>query len=88
MLYVYICAHKDIKITVMEKLKTDAKALSDYLSTLTRNEKRVALDKLEAGCLVPRYTIYNWLRGFARIPKLHKIKIEEIIGQKIFDEFL
>lgn len=72
----------------MEKLKTDAKALSDYLSTLSANEKRVTLDNLENGCRVPRYTLYNWARGLARIPELHKSKIEEIIGHKIFIDVL
>lgn len=68
----------------MEKLKKDSEALSCYLSTLTPNERRVVFDKLEIGCMVPRYTIYNWVRGLARIPELHKCKIEEIIGQKVF----
>lgn len=72
----------------MKKIKTDSQQLNDFLSSLSHNEKRVVIDNLCAGCLVPRYTIHNWARGLARIPALHKCKIEEIIGHEIFDKEL
>lgn len=85
---IFTFAVVNIQINVMKKIKTDSKALSSYLANLTPNEKRITLDKLEDGCKVPRYTLYNWARGLARIPELHKSKIEEIIGCKIFVDVL
>jgi hypothetical protein len=38
--------------------------------------------------MVPRHTIRNWYRGLVRIPALYKLKIEEIIGQEIFDRVI
>ena len=57
---------------------------SAYLSTLSRGEHAYVIERLVDGCFVPRQTVYNWKHGVVRIPELYKIKIEEIIGKKIF----
>ena len=69
-------------------IRKDSAAFGEYYFGLKPYEKSVLMDKLAAGCLVPRYTIRNWARGLARIPELHKRKIEEIIGIKIFDSII
>lgn len=66
-----------------QKIK-DAKMLANYLKAYSRNERVVAIDKIQDGCIVPRSTVWNWINGLARIPELYKCKIEEIFGQKIF----
>ena len=65
--------------------RKDTLAFRDYLYKLSRNERVVMVDRIVQGCMVPRYTVWNWSRGLSRIPELHKCKIEEIIGEKIFD---
>lgn len=68
-----------------DEIRKDSIALTEYLNRFSRNEKIVCIDRLVAGCLVPRGTIHNWMRGLARIPELHKRKIEEIVGESVFD---
>ena len=68
------------------KIRKDSVALREFLDRHTRNEILVIYEKISEGCMVPRYTVGNWVRGMARIPALHKCKIEEIFGEKIFDE--
>lgn len=67
------------------RFNKDAVALDQYLRRYTQHRLTLVLDQLVIGCMVPRHTILNWRRGLARIPALHKCKIEEIIGEKIFD---
>lgn len=80
--YHYICNEKNIyKLNIMK----DSIALTSFLSTKSRAEKTIAVDLIVKECYVPRYTVHNWIRGLARIPTLHKRKIEELFGVKIFD---
>jgi hypothetical protein len=67
------------------EIRKDSVALSEYLHRFQRNEMASIVDRLCEGCMVPRYTMYNWIRGLARIPQLHKCKIEEILDCKVFD---
>lgn len=89
----YICGVKynnyliNVKITMVKQTK-DSIALSEFLTSLSVNEATVAIDKIVDGCLVTRRTVYNWKYGLCRIPELHKCKIEEIFGIKIFDNNL
>ncbi|MBO4722476.1 MAG: hypothetical protein IKT03_05555 [Muribaculaceae bacterium] len=68
----------------MDKIQKDSLALKGYLDNLSRGGKTIAIDWIVEGCLVPRKTVYNWMHGLCRIPALHKCKIEEILGEKIF----
>ena len=70
------------------EIRKDSVALSDYLHRFQKHEMTVLVDNLCEGCMVPRHTIYNWIRGLARIPQLHKCKIEEILGEHIFDSLV
>lgn len=74
------------KITNMQKMNSDAQALATYLNRFSRPEISKVIDNLCVACMVQRYTISNWSRGLARIPALHKCKIEETIGEKIFSD--
>lgn len=65
-------------------IKSDSVALRDFLHSFSRNEMIVAVDRISAGCIVPRQTVHNWQHGLCRIPELHKHKIEEIFGKEIF----
>lgn len=65
-------------------VKKDSIALHDFLHSFSRNEMVVAIDKISTLCYVPRGTVHNWQNGLARIPELHKVKIEEIFNTKIF----
>lgn len=65
-------------------IKKDSSALYDFLHSLSRNEMIVAIDKICSYCYVPRQTVHNWQHGLARIPELHKHKIEEVFRQHIF----
>lgn len=68
-----------------DEIRKDSIALRDFMNSFTRNRRTVVIDMICEGCLVPRYTVNNWARGLARIPELHKRKIEEIFSQHIFD---
>ena len=70
------------------EIRKDSVALSDYLHQFQKHEMASMVDRLSEGCMVPRYTIYNWARGLARIPQLYKCKIEEILGTNIFDSLV
>lgn len=65
--------------------KKDSIALSNFLAGFnSRYERLLAKEKIAKECLVPNYTVNNWLYGLSRIPELHKLKIEEIFGEQIF----
>ena len=68
-----------------QNIRKDSEALAAFMQRFSRNEKMVIIDKLVAGCLVPRQTVHNWIHGLCRIPELHKCKIEEIVGECVFD---
>ena len=70
------------------EIRKDSGALSDYLHKFQKHEMATLVDRLCEGCMVPRYTVHNWIRGLARIPQLHKCKIEEILGEHIFDSLV
>lgn len=70
------------------EIRKDSVALNDYLHQFSKNEMATLVDRLTEGCMVPRYTVYNWARGLARIPQLYKCKIEEILGESIFDQLV
>lgn len=83
----YLCRCKyNIKYTTMQPIISDSQALSAYLSRFPRPEKSSVIDNICQACMVPRHTIFNWSRGLARIPDLHKCKIEEVIGENIFSD--
>ena len=67
------------------KIRKDSEALRDFLEQFERHDKVYWISQLSAGCMVPRHTVRNWYRGLVRIPALYKQRIEEIIGQEIFD---
>jgi len=69
-----------------DKKNKDSSALEGYMSKLSRNAKSYIIDKIAEGCMVPRYTVKNWMSGMARIPELHKCKIEQILEEKIFEQ--
>ena len=68
-----------------DKKNKDSNALESYMCKLSRNAKSFIIDKIAEGCMVPRYTVKNWMSGMARIPQLYKCKIEEILEEKIFE---
>lgn len=66
-------------------MKKDSEALAEFLNGFkSRYERLLAQEKICKECLVPAYTVRNWKYGLSRIPELHKCKIEEIFGIKIF----
>ena len=67
------------------KIRKDSEALRDFLEHFKRHDKVYWITQLSEGCMVPRHTVHNWSKGLIRIPALYKLKIEEIIGQEIFD---
>ncbi len=66
-------------------MKKDSTALRLYFDRFPPLESRALTKQLADSCKVARYTIYNWRYGKCRIPALAKDKIEETIGEKIFD---
>lgn len=68
----------------MSNVKKDSASLYDFLHSFSRNEMVVAIDQIVSQCYVQRQTVHNWQKGLARIPELHKRKIEEIFNQTIF----
>ncbi len=68
-----------------QRIRKDSECLAEFMRRFSRNERVVIVDKLVVGCLVPRQTIHNWIHGLCRIPELHKCKIEEIVGEKVFE---
>ena len=70
------------------KRQKDREALKDLLEQFEMHDKVYWISRLSEGCMVPRHTIRNWYRGLVRIPALYKLKIEEIIGQEIFDRVI
>lgn len=67
------------------KIRKDSEALRNFLEQFERHDKVYWITQLSEGCMVPRHTVHNWSKGLIRIPDLYKLKIEEIIGQEIFD---
>lgn len=66
-------------------IKKDSQALTDFLHGFeSRYERLLAQEKISKECLVPAYTVRNWMYGLSRIPELHKRKIEEIFATQIF----
>ena len=67
------------------KIRKDSEVLKEFIEQFDKHDKTFWLSKIAKGCMVPRYTVRNWYRGLSRIPELHKLKIEEIIGKEIFE---
>lgn len=66
-------------------MKKDSESLVAFLNSFeSRYERLFAQERICKECLVPAYTVRNWKYGLARIPELHKHKIEEIFGKQIF----
>lgn len=66
-------------------IKKDSEALTDFFNGIESRWERLALqERICNACLIPSYTLRNWKYGLARIPELHKRKIEETIGKNIF----
>jgi hypothetical protein len=70
--------NKDVKLS-------DKEALNKFMKSVPYGEYSDVRRKIIEGCKVPTYTFSNWMSGIARIPELHKDKIEEIIGATIFE---
>ncbi len=70
----------------VNKIRKDSEALRDFLNQFEKHDKTYWISQLSEGCMVPRYTVLNWAKGLTRIQALYKQKIEEIVGQKIFDK--
>lgn len=67
-------------------IRKDSEALCAFLDSFSsRYERLGAEEKIALHCYVPRHTVRNWKYGLSRIPVLHKLKIEEIFNQTIFD---
>ena len=69
----------------VNKIRKDSEALRDFLNRFEKHDKTYWISQLSEGCMVPRYIVLNWAKGLTRIQALYKQKIEEIIGQEIFD---
>jgi hypothetical protein len=67
-----------------EKIKTDGDVFKEYLSSLSRDERRVMRKKIMATCKVEYPTIDNWRYNICRIPPLAKEKIEKVTGLQLF----
>lgn len=65
---------------------SDKEALNKYMKSVPYGEYSNIRQKIIEGCKIPTYTLGNWMSGIARIPELHKDKIEEITGMKLFDK--
>jgi hypothetical protein len=63
---------------------SDKEALNKYMKSVPYGEYSDVRRKIIEGCKIPTYTFSNWMSGIARIPELHKDKIEEIIRVSIF----
>lgn len=70
----------------VNKIRKDSEALRDFLNQFEKHDKTYWISQLSEGCMVPRYTVLNWAKGLTRIQALYKQKIEEIVGQEIFDK--
>ena len=70
------------------KIRKDSEALRDFLDQFERHDKVYWISQIADGCMVPRTTVRNWYRGLCRIQALYKAKIEEIVGQEIFDRIV
>lgn len=68
------------------KIRKDSEALRDFLNQFEGHNKTYWITQIADGCMVPRQTVLNWSRGLCRIPALHKLRIEEVVGQEIFDK--
>lgn len=66
--------------------KPDGLALKKYLESLPYSQYIDTRKTMISGCLIPSHTFSNWLAGKCRIPDLYKKTLEEIVGEKIFDE--
>ena len=67
-------------------MKKDYEALADIFQNLDRTETVSLIDKIVYECKITRHTFFNWKYGVCRIPELHKDKIEEILGKRVFDK--
>lgn len=70
------------------KIRKDSEALRDFLNRFERHDKTYWISLISDGCMVPRYTVLNWAKGLSRIQALYKIRIEEIVGEEIFDRMI
>ncbi len=66
-------------------IKKDAAALKEYLDHVPYIEYADTKKKIIEGCMIKPHTLSNWKYGLCRIPDLHKAKLEEIAGRKIFE---
>lgn len=66
------------------RFKPDATALREKLKSMSFGERAFTRERIIQGCMVNANTLNNWCYGLTRIPALHKCKIEEILGEKIF----
>jgi hypothetical protein len=64
--------------------RNDAEKLQAYLKTVPVGNYLDVRKKIIDECMIKNHTFNNWRYGFCRIPQLHKKKIEEVIGEKIF----
>lgn len=64
--------------------KTDGDKLQEWLKSILYGNYHEMLKRIEEECKVSKFTFENWRYSKCRIPELHKSKIEEIAGMKIF----
>lgn len=70
----------------MDKINQDSRRFKQYLESLSVREHREIIKRIAIGCMVKDFTVRNWKAGLQRIAPLYKAKIEEITGQKIFED--
>lgn len=66
------------------KSRQDNACLKNYLYAMPRYKRVYIGHKIAEECNVTYQTFRNWTMLITRIPELHKRKIEEILGEKIF----
>lgn len=64
--------------------RQDNTCLKNYLNSMPRYKRVYLGHRIAEECNVTYPTFRNWLMYITKIPELHKHKIEEILGEKIF----
>ena len=79
-----IMQENKVKKSTTAQARCDGEELAAWLNSVPHGDyKRVLISILE-GCMIPVTTLNNWRQGKCRIPKLHKMKINEIAQKQVF----
>lgn len=65
--------------------KKASEKFAKYMNTLSIKDHEATVNTISQQCFVPRTTIYAWKNCSCGIQKIYQVKIEEILGVKIFD---